>query len=437
MWARSLPRHRGGCDNLIVRDSRTKIKDMASDDDKPRGRGSGGKDRGSGGKDRGSGGKDRPSGGGSKGSGLANRSEPFDEESPIKRKATRDRDDERSRRRASGSKSEPVDEKPAAAEPEAPPRRRFGFRRRSRGADDGDGVDSGRQVASLTGHDLADNDLADDDLADLPEPPRFRRPPWWGLVGGLLLLLIVSFALYGEWNTERFFLVCSGSRAEAHRGRGFPWPFGHRAMIGSQYRPVALGGDTQCQTQELDSEAELRHALLKLLLVQAERLSHKTRSGELAKARQMISQGFLLARNYKKERRRLESLRATLDFQRARVVMRELETTLGEARRLFSKVRRQSKRHDKEAVAWIRLLDRMLVLLRRRVAGDPEPPKRVGAPPASVSPGAMSRVPTRPVPPVSGSLAPDAMKPSSDPPPRRVSPQAPPDAGVSGGGILL
>jgi hypothetical protein len=116
--------------------------------------------------------------------------------------------------------------------------------------------------------------------------------------------------------------------------------------------------------------------------------------------------------------------------------MRELESTLGEARRLFTKARSQSKRYDKEAAAWIQLLDHMLDRLRRRIAGDPQPPERVGASPTPMARGAMS-APPRPVPPVSGSGAPDAMKPGTDTPPRRATPQAPPDAGVSGGGILL
>jgi hypothetical protein len=210
--------------------SPTKIDAMASGDDKPRGRGSGDEDRPSGKRSRGS------------GSGLTNRSDPFDEE-PA----------------AGPAEEEPAagltEEEPAATEPEAPRRQRFSFRRRSREVDD----TAGSRAASLV-----EDGPQDDDLADLPEPPRFRRPPWWVLVGGLVLLLIVSSALYGEFNTERYFLVCSGSRVEAHRGRGFPWPFGHQPMLGSQYRPVALGGDAQCQTQEVDSEAELRHALLKL-----------------------------------------------------------------------------------------------------------------------------------------------------------------------------
>ncbi len=385
-------------------------------------------------------------------------------------------DDDTPRGRGSGD-----DEKRSGPDPKPSRRRRFGFGRRDSEAreDDPDEPDEPdekvrRRVAGLTGDnrqddrddyrdddrgddrdddrdgerdddfDDRDDDLDDrddfddrDDLSDLPDPPRFRRPPWWMLLGGLILLLIVSSVLYGEFNTERYYLVCSGSKAEAHQGRGFPWPFGHQAMVGSQYRSIPLGGDAQCQTQELDSEAELQHALLKLLLVEAQRLSHKTRSGDLAKARQMINQGFGFAQNYKKERLQLEGLRATLDFQRARVVMRELETTLGEARRLFTRARRQSKQHDKEGKAWILVLDRMSILLRRRIAGDPVAPKRVGAPPAVVNPTAMSPEPARPMAPVSGSGAPDGMKPTESTEPRRVSPQAPVDAGVSGGGILL
>jgi len=409
---------------------------MASDDDKTTSRNSDDEDRPSGGRRKGS--SATPSG----------RSDPSAKEPSIKGKAAGG--DEGRRRPHGGAKSaggsvdeRPEDERPEDerpdAEPEAP-RRRFGFLRRSGGARDDHVGDSGRRVASLRGDDPAEDDF-DDDLDDLPEPPRFRWPPWWAIAGGLILLVVVSLVLYGELNTERYFLVCSGSRAEAHRGRGFPWPFGHEAMVGSQYRAVPLGGDAQCQTQELDSEAELQHSLLKLLIVEAERLSHKTRSADLARARQMIGQGFGLARNYKKERRQLEVLRATLDFQRARVVMRELETTLGEARRLFSRAQGQSKPYRKESAAWIRVLDRMLVLLRRRIAGDPEQPRRVGAPPAPVKPGAMSATPDRPVVPAPRRVSPDAMGSSAtpNPPPRRVSPTpgALPDAGVSGGGILL
>lgn len=460
----------GGCDNLIEKHSQTKIVAMASDDDKPR--------------DPNRGDKDRPSGKASGRSGLANRSEPFDEATSVesKRKGgdpghrqskrptrdpdrdkdrdkdrdrardedrVKDRDRERNadpsrRRRGSASagarrsrpnlsegEAEPLDVDPA--DPVKVPRRsRFGFRRRRAEAED----DPGRRPRRAA-EDLADEELSEDDLADLPEPPRFRRPPWWVLLGGLILVLIVSSALYGEFNTERYFLVCSGSRAEAHRGRGFPWPFGHQAMVGAQYRAVPLGGDAQCQTQELDSEAELRHGLLKLVLVEAERLSHRTRSADLARARRMINQGALLAKNYKKERARLAALRATLDFQQARVVMRELETTLDEARRLFTKAKGQSKQHATEAAAWIRLLDRMLDQLRRRIAGDPVPPRRVGEAPTPTPARPAGMTPSGPRPTVSGAPTPDPMKSDPTAPPRRATPQPPPDAGVPGGGILL
>jgi len=405
---------------------------MAKGDDKTRGRDSGDENRPSG----------KPAGD----SGLVNRSDPFDEDPPIRKKpppkkepAPKDEgpppDREPRRRRPSppDDAGASADREPATAEPEAPRQSRFGFRRRALKADDvpdDPRRDAGRRVASLEG-----DNLGDDDLADLPEPPRFRRPPWWALVAGFVLVLIVSSALYGEFNTERYFLVCSGSDAEAHRGRGFPWPFGHQRLVGSQYRPLSLGGDTQCQTQELDSESELRHALLRLLLTEAERLAHKTRSGDLARARRLVNQGALLAKNHKKERQRLEALRAVLDFAQARGVMRELETTLGDARRLFTKARRR-KQHDKEAAAWIGLLDRMLDQLRRRAAGDPQPPQRVGAPPAAGSVGGNSPPPSRPVVPQPGKGTPDAKRPGSQAPPRTV-PLAAPDAGVAGGGILL
>ncbi|MFH2007442.1 MAG: hypothetical protein ABI333_12730 [bacterium] len=312
------------------------------------------------------------------------------------------------------------------------PRRRFSFRRRPKGAQEDAVAD--RRVAPLD--DYPPPDDGDLDELDLPAPPRspLRRPPWWAVLGGVLLVGVVVLVLLGEYNTERYYLVCDGKKAAAHRGRGFPWPFGHQPMVGSQYRAVPLDADAQCQTQELDNEGELQSALLSLVITEAQRLSLLHRASDLGAARLLVNQGFLLAPNAKKQRALLVTIRAALDFQQGRVAMRELESALQSARRLFVSAKGHKTRHGKEAEAWIGLVDHLLDRLRRRLAGDPQAhaPVRVApGPPRSslfvpASPGVDGGVPV---------VVPLPMRPTPRPAPAPVLVK--PDAGVAGGGILL
>ena len=285
-------------------------------------------------------------------------------------------------------------------------------------------------------------DLDDLEPWDLPEPPRsaLRRAPWWAwiVVGGIVIILGMVFA--GQYNADRFYLECSGSSAEGHRGRSFP-PWGHSAIKDARYRSVPLGADAQCQSQEMGGEDELQSALLQLTLTELKRLTLLSGEEELSTARRLVGQGFMLARGEKKARKKLEALRAALDFQQGQVVMRELQTTLLRARRLFQQVKVHQTPHTKEVDAWIKLVDLLLAKLRLRLAGDPTTPSPTPVPPPTrvgPKPVAPSKAPATPDPPAVrvDAAAPLPTPPSMTPPPRRVEPPAP-DAGVSSGGILL
>jgi len=429
---------------------------MADDGDKSRSKGSGGPK-----------GSSKEGAEPSKGKGKGKRADPFDEElapkakrvaqAPAGETGTR-RDAPKAptpkasvpkldlkRHRPNGPRAEerapdpPADETEPEAEPESEtagsakaekPRRRFSFRRRKDGEEEAEA--EGRQVAPLDDYPPLDDGELDE--LDLPAPPRspLRRPPWWAVLGGLCLVGAVVLALVGEYNTERYYLVCAGKKAAAHQGRGFPWPFGHQPMVGSQYSAVPLGSDAQCQTQEVDSEEELQSALLSLVLAEAQRLSLLHRASDLRSARRLVNQGFLLARNAKKQRARLVTLRAALDFQQGRVAMRELESALQSARRLFTSAKAHKTGHGKEVQAWIGLVDHLLDRLRRRLAGDPQ-----AHAPVQVVPTPSGSGMTGPASPGTDAGAPVVVPPPKRPPPRPAPALVKPDAGVAGGGILL
>ncbi len=348
----------------------------------------------------------------------APREDPIDPdpaEEPLEDEPERARDHSRSSTRATGRSGRSG----ASAEDRDPPRSR-----------------SRRRVASLDDY----ADLSDDELADLPDlpPSALRRPPWWAVLLGLLLLTVVVFVFLGEYNSERYFIVCKGSKAEAHQGRGFPWPFGHRALQGPQYRAVPLSADTQCEPQELASEEELQQSLLLLVMTEVERRQHADKLKDLQRARRLVTQGLSLARRDKKRRKRLQVLRGILDLREGQLRLADVARELERTRRVFLRARkraRAAKGKPKEVAAVQTAIDLVDHLLARIKAGSapprPRPPTPVFIPPPRVEPPSVS--------------TPDAtdggvVAPRTPPrPAERPTPAIPsaPDAGVTGGGILL
>ncbi len=291
--------------------------------------------------------------------------------------------------------------------------------------------------------------LSDEELAELPDlpPSPLRRPPWWALLGILILVAVVVFVLLGEYNGSRYFLVCEGSAAEAHQGRGFPWPFGHKALSGPQYRAVPLGPETQCEAQELASEHELQRSLLQLVLAEVKRRRHVDELEELEEARRLVTQGLVLARGDKKARRRLESQRGALDLREGQLRLGDVRKSLLQIRRLFARARKRAEKQGQgvsvdEVDRVLGLVDHLLERIKKgRAPPPPRPPTRVAVP-SSPSPP-LPRPGT--APDATGSS--DATVDAGAPPARRVAPTPDarpqpaiplaPDASVSGGGILL
>ena len=299
----------------------------------------------------------------------------------------------------------------------------------------GGGQMAPRRVASLD--DLAD--LADSELVDLPDPPPsvLRRLPWWAVLGALFLVLVVALVIVGEVDGQRYYLVCRGNAAEAHQGRSFPWPFGHSALGGPLYRPVPLHEEAQCEPQELDSEDQLQQSLLALLYAEAERRRTVTKLAELRLARRLLTQGFGLARGDKTWVGRLQALGAHFDLKEGIFLLREMETSLVEARRLLFRAR-----HPRDAAKagttedpelWIALVDHLLDRLRAGRAPSPREEIPLPVPIPSRDATAPTSAPRAPA--SSPGLVPPPV-PLPEEPPRPAIPLLP-DAGVKGGGILL
>jgi hypothetical protein len=244
----------------------------------------------------------------------------------------------------------------------------------------------------------------------------------------VLFVVAVSFAVLGQFNSERYFLVCSDGKAEAHRGRAFPWPFGHSRMEGLKYRPVEAGKESICHSHELETEEALRKALLGLVVNEAERLAQRARPEDLEKVRRLVDQGRLLVGGDPSVKETLNDLEADLYFNEGRTLLRETEESLRRSRGMFEKARAMEGSSAAEAKQWIRLIDELLGLLRRGIARDlaarPSVAADAGAPtvrPVDATVPVPSRIPT----------ATDA---GLSVPTPLVTPG--PDAGL-GGGILL
>jgi hypothetical protein len=266
-----------------------------------------------------------------------------------------------------------------------------------------------------------------EDLPGLPAGPLYR-PPWWVVLLGGIVVVAVTFAVLGQWNSERYYLVCSADTAEAHRGRGFPWPFGHSALEGLRYRPVPVGKESLCHTHEVETEEALRQALLRIVVAEAQRLGERGRTQDLDKVRQLVQQARLLGGGDPALRKILTGLEADLYLHEGRGFLRDTEEVLRRAQVAFEKARSLGGPQHRDVSLWIRLVEELVAALRRGLAAD-------------AAAGAGSRAP-RPdekvTPPVAPRPLPAAPAPDAGAPPRSTTPLPTPgpDAGV-GGGILL
>jgi len=174
------------------------------------------------------------------------------------------------------------------------------------------------------------------------------------------------------------------------------------------------------------------------VMAEVERRQHADKLEDLQRARRLVTQGLSLARRDKKRRQRLQQLRGILDLREGQLrlagVARELERT----RRVFLRARQRAgsaKAKRKEAAAIQTAIDLVDHLLARIKAGSapprPRPPTPVFIPPPPVGPTS----PSTPDATDGGVVAPR----TSPRPAERPRPAIPstPDAGVTGGGILL
>jgi hypothetical protein len=250
--------------------------------------------------------------------------------------------------------------------------------------------------------------------------PTFLGVPVWGwllLLGTALVTLLFVLDLR---NRDQFLTVCSNNVVELHRGRRFPWPFGHEVVGGEEYRPITISAKADCRSQNFQSEEEAARGMLDLLLSQVRRALATPQAADLKDTRQQIQQALLLTRSFASRRKEVDWLLADLSYQEGRAGLVRAENELRLALSRFKETQKLDETRFEDLDDWILQIDEML----RTFSPSPLPKS---APNRQFSPAPSSR----PMLPIAPSLppVPDTRPPS----------QGGTDAGPSGtpSGILM
>lgn len=320
-----------------------------------------------------------------------------------------------------GESAPPSDEKPAGAatepakEQEAAPRPAQPPARTASGTIGGHGqTDDRERRGSL----YSDDDRTPTEAA--PSPKHWGLPTWgWViLIGTALSALLLVLDLR---NRDRYLLVCKPKAVELHKGRTFPWPFGHEMIGGPEYRPIEIPAEADCRDRVFHSQEEAELAFLDYLLAQARDALANPGTADLTKARTKVRQALLISRTHRSRRKEAQKMLAELAYRAGRAGLDRAENELRKALGYFQEAQKLNADKFEDLDDWISHLEDLL----RNVSPSPGtaitrpalPPGFGGTPPVSRPPlPGLSPLPTQP----------PASAPSS------------PDAGQSqGGGILM
>jgi hypothetical protein len=175
-----------------------------------------------------------------------------------------------------------------------------------------------------------------------PDQPRSRRTMYIAaaaIVGGLSIGTLIFL---GRANAERYAITCESSKVTAEQGRSFP-PWGTRAMVGPEWKPIALPTSAECKARETESEAELDGWFLDALIDRASTIltaknpldaaTGDAKTSPLDVAQEQLNQALLLARSPDKrdQRKEVERLLGDVDYWRASLRLRDASATLVDA----------------------------------------------------------------------------------------------------------
>ncbi len=268
----------------------------------------------------------------------------------------------------------------------------------------------------------------DDDDDDGDGPKNRGRGTWIAIVAslvGVLGLGIGALVIFGNINKQRFMVACEPQQVIAKQGRGFP-PWGARSIDDEgMWKPIKIPPEAECRERETEDQEELSRWYLDILVDRASSMLTAREVTKIDEASAMLEQALLHARSpdRREQRRDIERLLGDVGYWRASAKLKDASTALTDAAKQFDAAAVQRPRHVSDASAWATYVRKLVEELRAGPNGvsasfPPTPPIGPGREPAP--PGVAL-----PVEPGAGSGS------ANEPP------QAPPDAGLPTGGVLL
>jgi hypothetical protein len=277
-----------------------------------------------------------------------------------------------------------------------------------------------------------------DDSHDAPRPPRNRRAVATVATSITAVVAIAVTAFLGSMNSDRYLLACEAERAVPQQGRGFP-PWGARALDGEAWKPLKITAETRCKPHETDDVRELERLYLAMIMEQTTALLSAREVTKIDDAEALLKQGLLLTRPPAHESEKLaternerhndiERLLGDVTYWRATAKLRDAASALTDAAKQFDSAAAQHPRHVSDAPAWATYARKLAQELHAGPAGAT--PTAAAAPPAAAP---TAPTPERAAAPAGVALPVEPATGSATAP----APAAPPDAGVSPGGVLL
>jgi hypothetical protein len=275
-------------------------------------------------------------------------------------------------------------------------------------------------VSRDDGDDGDDRDDRDDHVA---KPRRRHAVLWAALIAAAITLGVLIFL--GKLNANRYELACSPDDITPEQGRSFP-PWGSHALGGAEWKAIAIPANAECQPRETDDADELAGWYLDALVDRANAELGTRDPARVEIAAGELDQALLLARapGRRDQRKDIERLQGDVEYWRASAKLTAARAALLDAAKQFDAAAAKRPRHVADAAAWSGFVKKLVDELAAGPNGQPVLPTVAAAPGGSGDDGA-ARTPAPP-----GVLLPSEGSAAS-------APIAPPDAGVSGGGVLL
>jgi hypothetical protein len=271
----------------------------------------------------------------------------------------------------------------------------------------------------------------DDDDDDLDEDGVRKKGKGGRMLVGvavfsvLLGLAIAALIFFGRSNSDRYVIACEAQQIVPQQGRTFP-PWGESALTGSQWKPVPIPPEAECESLETESLDVLTASFRDRLVARAEDMLMKGEGAKVDEAAAMLDQALMLARDprFKDARKYIQRVLGDVTYWRASAKLKEAATLLGDATKQFETAVASQPRIATDADAWAKFVKELAAKLQagpsgvKAVAFPPTPPasERPQAPPGVA-------LPVEPEPDA-GSAKGSAAEPA-------------PDAGIPSGGVLL